>query len=80
MFCFCIFHAFSIQTLQFLLVGAQKYILPQSVGYPSYATDYFSKELSIKNIRTKNREKLFPSPLSEKCLHRLNPLVRADSS
>jgi len=29
---------FSFQTLQFLLVEAQIYFLPQGVGYPSYAT------------------------------------------
>jgi len=29
---------FSLQTLHFLLVGAQKYFLPRGVGYPRYAT------------------------------------------
>jgi len=30
---------FSRQTLQFLLMGAQEYFLPQGAGYPSYVTD-----------------------------------------
>jgi len=30
----------SLQTLQFLLVGTQKYFLPAGSGYPCYATDH----------------------------------------
>jgi len=30
---------FSLQLLQFLLVGAQKYFLPPGAWYPNYATD-----------------------------------------
>jgi len=33
---FCTY--FSLQTLQILRRGAQKYFLPQGAGYPSYAT------------------------------------------
>jgi len=33
---------FSLQTLEFLLEGAQKYFLPQGAGYPSYATGFIS--------------------------------------
>jgi len=32
---------FSLQILQCLLVGAQKYFLPPVAWYPSYATDKF---------------------------------------
>jgi len=41
MLCFCSYRAFapfSVQTLQFLLVGVQKYFLPRGAGHPSYAT------------------------------------------
>jgi len=43
MFWFCFFSRFrayfSLQTLHFLLVGAQKYFLPPGAWHPSYATD-----------------------------------------
>jgi len=38
MLCFCAY--FSLQTLQFLLVGVQKYFLPRGAEYLCHTTDH----------------------------------------